>query len=64
MEAVISHADTEAGSHTVKDGRHGERLPTEHKQSGDRADMEQNQNRGSWPIGSKAIRYADDVGTH
>src|ERR1035438_4355315 len=43
VQTVVAHADAEADRNVVQHGRHGQRLPTEHKESGDGSKMQEDQ---------------------
>ena len=43
MKPVIAHTDAETDAHPIQDRRNGQRLPGEHEQRANRAQMEENQ---------------------
>src|ERR1039458_976820 len=43
VQTVVAHADAQADRNVVQYGRHGQRLPTEHKEGGDGSKMQEDQ---------------------
>ena len=52
VQPVIAHADAKSGRYPVEKHRHCQTLPIEHKQSGNRSNMEQEEDGAGDPVQS------------
>ena len=61
MQPVIAHADAEAGTHPVQEGRHGQILPAKHEQGGNGPNVEDHQDNSGNPVHALVLRHVNNV---
>ena len=64
MQPVIAHANAKSGRYPVEKHSHCQILPTEHEQSGNRSNMEQEEDGTGNPVQSMARRKLYEFCTH
>jgi len=57
VQAVVAHADAQAGGYAIGDYGHGEGSPTEHKQGGNGPDMKEHKDQGGEPVQALALVF-------